>query len=144
MNSVNLIGRLTHSPELKQTPNGKSVCNFSVAAERKFKDADGNAIVDYIECVAWNSQADFLCKWFDKGVRVGITGELQTRTFTDKDGNNRKVTEVLVNTVEFADGKRDANSGTSTATSSGSGSSTFLSNSDDAFVPVEEADLPFL
>ncbi len=146
MNNVNLIGRITHPLELKQTPSGKSVCNFSVAVERKFKDADGNAIVDYIECVTWESQATFLCKWFDKGVRVGLTGELQTRTYTDKDGNNRKVTEVLVNTVEFADGKREANTNASTNafTENTTNTNTFTSNIDDDFIPVDDADLPFL
>ena len=108
MNQCNFIGRLTATPELKATPSGKSVCNFTLAIERKFKDADGKPIVDFIDCVSWGNQAEFICKWFDKGVRVGVTGELQTRTYTDKDGNNRKVVEVLVNTVEFADGKTQA------------------------------------
>ena len=141
MNSVNLIGRLTHSPELKQTQTGKSVCNFSVAAERKFKDADGKPIVDFIDCVAWGSQAEFLCKWFDKGVRIGLMGELQTRTYTDNDNKNRKVTEVLVSSVEFADGKREANANTNTPTDN---TSTFAGGADDDFMPVEDADLPFL
>lgn len=108
MNLAILIGRLTHTPELKQTPNGKSVCNFSVAVERKFKDAAGQPITDYIDCVVWNQAAEFLCKWFDKGVRVGLTGEIQTRMY-EKDGKKNKVVEVLVSTVEFADGKREAN-----------------------------------
>lgn len=135
MNTVNIIGRLTNTPELKQTPSGKSVCNFSVAAERRFKDADGKPIVDFIDCVAWNSQAEFLCKWFDKGVRVGLVGELQTRTYADGDGKNRKVFEVLISSVEFADGKREANAGTS--------SNTFTGGSDDDFNPVEDADFPW-
>ena len=109
MNSCNLIGRLTATPELKSTPNGKSVCNFSLAVERKFKDSDGKPITDYPDFVAWNQNAEFLCKWFDKGVRVAITSEVQTRTYADNDGKNRKVTEFVVNTIEFADGKRDAN-----------------------------------
>lgn len=137
MNTVNIIGRLTNTPELKQTPNGKSVCNFSVAAERKFKDADGKPIVDFIDCVAWNNQAEFLCKWFDKGVRIGLVGELQTRTYEDSDGKNRKVVEVLVSSVEFADGKREANTNTS------SGPNTFTANTDDDFTPVDDEDLPF-
>ena len=137
MNTVNIIGRLTNAPELKQTPNGKSVCKFSVAAERKFKDADGKPIVDFIDCVAWNNQAEFLCKWFDKGVRIGLVGELQTRTYEDSDGKNRKVYEVLVSSVEFADGKREANTNTS------SGSNTFTANTDDDFTPVDDEDLPF-
>jgi single-strand DNA-binding protein len=149
MNNVNLIARLTAKPELKTTPNGKSVCNFSVAVERKFKDADGNAIVDYIDCVAWNAQAEFLCKWFDKGVRVGLTGELQTRTYTDSDGKSRKVVEVLVNTVEFADGKREANA-TTTATETSAvafpnaDTNAFAPMESDGFIPISaDDDLPF-
>ena len=137
MNNVNLIARLTSKPELKATPNGKKVCSFSVAAERKFKDADGNAVVDFIDCVAWQNQAEFLCKWFDKGVRVGLTGELQTRRY-EKDGQAHKITEVLVSTVEFADGKRDANAISNTD------NNTFANTTDD-FVPLDagDTDLPF-
>lgn len=138
MNNVNLIGRLTATPELRHTgTSGKPVCNFSVAVERKFKDADGNAIVDFVDCVSWNAQAEFLCKWFDKGVRVGLTGELQTRRY-EKDGQTHKITEILVNTVEFADGKRDANAI--------AGASTTASTVDvDDFIPLDEGDdlLPF-
>jgi single-strand DNA-binding protein len=142
MNTVNLIARLTNTPELKQTQNGKSVCNFSVAAERKFKDADGNAIVDFIDCVVWNAQAEFLCKWFDKGVRVGLTGELQTRTYTDGDGKSRKVYEVLVSSVEFADGKREANANVSTPAPTNNTNAFAVGNDD--FTPCEDEDLPFL
>ena len=135
MNNVNLIGRLTATPELRHTNNGKAVCNFSLAVERKFKDPDGNAVTDFIDSVAWNNQAEFLCKWFDKGVRVGITGELQTRRY-EKDGQTHKITEVLVSTVEFADGKREANATTET--------NTFAEDASDDFVPLESGDdLPF-
>ena len=134
MNNVNLIGRLTAKPELRHTNNGKAVCSFSIAIERRFKDADGNTVVDYIECVSWNNQAEFLCKWFDKGVRVGITGELQTRTWEDNDGKSRKVVEVLVSTVEFADGKREPNTNTNT----------FAVDTNDDFIPIDDVDdLPF-
>ena len=133
MNNVNLIGRLTASPELRHTDSGKSVCSFSVAVEDTFKDADGNTVVDYIDCVAWNNQAEFLCKWFDKGVRVGITGKLKTRKY-EKDGHTRKITEVLVSTVEFADGKREANTNTDTDTN------TFAEDTNDDFVPLSGGD----
>ena len=137
MNNVNLIARLTHTPELKQTPSGKSVCNISVAVERKFKDADGNAVADFIDCVAWGKQAEFLCKWFDKGVRVGLTGELQTRMY-EKDGKKNKIVEVLVNTVEFADGKREANAN---HTETGNSETAII---EDDFIPVgDDLDLPF-
>ena len=125
------VGRLTHTPELRHTNNGTAVCNFTLAVERRFKDADGNAVTDWIDCVAWKSQAEFLCKWFDKGVRVGITGELQTRRY-EKDGQTHKVTEVLVSTVEFADGKREANATTET--------NTFAEDTNDDFVPLDSGD----
>lgn len=133
MNLVTLIGRLTSTPSLKQTPNGKSVCNFSVAVDRKFKDASGQAITDYVDCVVWNQAAEFLCKWFDKGVRVGLTGELQTRMY-EKDGKKNKVVEVLVSTVEFADGKREANTNNGQAVQSEAPINT------DEFIPIGDAD----
>ena len=137
MNQVCLVGRIASPLELRHTgTSGKPVCNFTIAVERKFKDTDGNSIVDFIDGVAWSKQAEFLCKWFDKGVRVGLTGELQTRRY-EKDGKNIKVTEILVNTVEFADGKRDANANTNTRTS--------VEDADDDFVPLIDGDddLPF-
>ena len=131
MNDVKLIARLTATPELRHTGAGTPVCSFSVATERRFKDADGNAIVDYIDCVAWGKNAEFLCKWFDKGVRVGLSGELQTRRY-EKDGLSIKVTEVIINSIEFADGKREANTYTN-------------ANTDDDFLPLDaDDDLPFL
>lgn len=142
MNICCFIGRLTATPELKATQNGKSVCSFSLAVERRFKGADGKPVVDFVEFVAWEHNAEFLCKWFDKGVKVAVTGELQTRTFTDKDGNNRKVTEVLVNTIEFADGKAVANANVATVTTVAAPSQ---EQNDDEFIPVDdsESDLPF-
>lgn len=139
MNLCCFTGRLTHSPELKATPNGKSVCSFTLAVERRFKGADGKPVVDYVDFVAWENNAAFLAKWFDKGVRVAITGELQTRTFTDKEGKNRKVTEVLVSTVEFADGKREANTNTETSTSPDEPAFPDI----DGFMPITEDELPF-
>ncbi len=137
MNISILIGRLTATPELRHTgTSGKAVCNFSIAVERKFKDADGNAVVDYFDCVAWGKQAEFLAKWFDKGVRVGIKGELQTRTW-EKDGRKNKVVEVKADEVEFADGKREANN-VSTATN------TPAQVEDDDFALLDDdMDLPF-
>ena len=138
MNSVNLIGRLTATPELKATPNGKSVCSFSVAVERKFKDTEGKPIVDFIDCVVWGNSAEFLCKWFDKGVRIGLTGELQTRRW-EKDGQAHKAVEVLVSAIEFADGKREAN-----ATPTPSTTTPQAQDTNDGFVPVDvDDDLPF-
>lgn len=105
MNHITIIGRLTATPELKTTPNGTNVCSFTVAVERKFKGADGNPVTDFVDCVAWKHTAEFLCKYFDKGVRVAVAGELQTRIYEDKDNKKVKVCEVLASDIEFADGK---------------------------------------
>ena len=138
MNQGHYTGRLTAAPELKQTPNGKSVCNFTLAVERRFSNADSTKPVDFIEFVAWNSQADFLCKWFDKGVRVAVTGELQTRMY-EKDGKKTKIYEILANTIEFADGKREANAATTDTINQGT------TSFDDGFMPMPDDDgLPFI
>ena len=143
MNTIAITGRLTAKPELKATPSGKNVCSFTLAVERRFKGADGNPITDFIDCVAWEHNAVFISKWFDKGVKTAITGELQTRTYTDSDGKNRKVAEVLVSTVEFADGKREPNTNANTNTNTNTFSAdtnTFTSNTNDDFVPVDSDD----
>lgn len=133
MNLTVLVGRLTATPELKTTPNGKNVCNFTLAVERKFKGANSTAEVDYIDCFAWEHNANFLCRWFGKGVRVAVSGELQTR-FYEKDGKKQKIVEVLVSTVEFADGKTQPKE-TKTASN--------IPDNDD-FIPIGDADdLPF-
>ena len=134
------IGRLTAEPTLKATPSGKSVLNFTIAVPRKFKDAGGEPITDYIDCVAWNSTAEFIAKWFSKGVRMGVSGELQTRLYKDNDGKSHKICEVLVEEVEFADGKQQANNTSGNATSN---NTTFNTDADD-FLPIgDDTDLPF-
>ena len=139
MNNCSFIGRLTHTPELKNTPSGTSVCNFTLAVERRFSGSDGEKVTDYIDCVAWKHNAEFLCKWFDKGVRVGVTGELQTRMYEDKTSEKKtKVCEVLVSSIEFADGKREANTNTNTTTAD----DTLLDT--DEFITLDNTDeLPF-
>lgn len=139
MNNCSFIGRLTHTPELKSTPSGTSVCNFTLAVERRFSGTDGEKVTDYIDCVAWKHNAEFLCKWFDKGVRVGVTGELQTRMYEDKTSEKKiKVCEVLVSSIEFADGKREANTNTNTTTAD----DTLLDT--DEFITLDNTDeLPF-
>jgi single-strand DNA-binding protein len=134
MNHITIIGRLTATPELKATANGTNVCSFTVAVERKFKDSDGNSVTDFIDCVAWKHTAEFLCKWFDKGVRLAISGELQTRFYTDKTTDKKvKVCEVLVSDVEFADGKTQAKPTESANT-------TTKASSKDDFIPISADD----
>ncbi len=104
MNNVSLIGRITKEIELRYTPNGIAVANFTIAVDKRFKK-DGEREANFIPVVVWNKTAEFVKKYFDKGVRIGVTGEIQTRSYDGKDGQKRYVTEVLANGVYFADGK---------------------------------------
>lgn len=104
MNNVNLIGRLTTTPELKKTQSGTELTSFTIAVDRKYK-SNGEKVTDFIDCVAWKYNAIFLDRYFVKGQKIGIEGELQTRTYQDKNGNNRKAVEVVVNNIDFADSK---------------------------------------
>ena len=103
LNKVILGGRLTADPELKTTPQGNSVTSFSIAVNRKGKDAG----TDFINCVAWRSTAEVISKYFKKGNSICVDGELQTRSF-EQNGQTRSVTEIKVNEIYFVDGKNDA------------------------------------
>lgn len=105
-NKVFLGGRLTSDPEVKTTPNGKMVCQFSVAVNRKGKDQP----TDFINCVAWEKSAELLSKFFRKGSSICVVGELQVRQWKDKDGGNRYATEVRVSEINFVDSKSDNDS----------------------------------
>ncbi len=100
-----IIGRMTKSVELKTTQNGTSTCSFTVAVDRAFKNANGEKVTDFINCVAWRGQAEFISKYFTKGSVIGVQGNIQTRSYTDKEGNKRTVTEILVDRAFFVGSK---------------------------------------
>ena len=102
LNVVVLSGRLTVDPELKTTPNGISVCSFSIAVERRFKSGEERQS-DFSNIVTWRSSAEFVSKYFKKGQMIAIRGSIQTRRYQDKDGNNRTAFEVVADEVQFAD-----------------------------------------
>ena len=106
-NLVVLTGRLTADPELKTTQSGVSVVSFCVAVQRQYKSGE-DPITDFINVVAWRHTAEFVTKYFHKGNMIGIEGSIQTRKYTDKDGNNRIAFEVLANNVQFVEGKRNS------------------------------------
>lgn len=106
MNKSILVGRLTKDVELKTTQGGESVCSFTIAVNRKFKNAEGNYDADFINCVAWRGQAEFLSKYFEKGSMVGIVGTIQTRSY-DSDGHKVWVTEVVADEISFVGGKKE-------------------------------------
>lgn len=115
LNKVILIGNLTADPELKQTTNGISVTSFSIAIQRRFqKQSEGQSqtqqqTADFINIVAWRQTAEFICRFFKKGRPICITGSLQSRSWTDAQGNKRYTTEVVVDEASFVDSKPDAN-----------------------------------
>ena len=111
-NLVVLTGRLTADPELKPTPNGISVTSFSIAVARRYR-AGEEGQTDFINIVAWRQTAEFITKYFKKGSMIGIEGAIQTRRYTDKNGNNRTAFEVVANNVQFVESKRDSANATS-------------------------------
>lgn len=103
MNKVILIGRLTKDVELKITPNQTQFCGFTIAVDRRFKDANGQRQADFISCLAWRQTAVFIQKYFKKGSRIGVVGSIQTRSYDDQNGQKHFVTEVVVEEVEFVE-----------------------------------------
>ena len=108
MNKVILVGRITADPEIKLTSNQTQFCNFTIAVDRRFKDANGNRQTDFINCVAWKNTAVFIQKYFHKGNRIGVVGSIQTRSYEDQNGQKRFVTEVVVDEAEFVDSQSKA------------------------------------
>lgn len=108
LNRVILMGRLTDTPECKQTPGGVSVCAFTLAVERNYRDRDGNRQTDFIDCVAWRQTAEFVARYFDKGMQAVVDGALQVRGYEDRQGNKRKAVEVVADQVYFAGSLRNS------------------------------------
>ena len=111
MNKAILIGRLTKDPELRTTPTGRNVCQFSVAVSRNFTNANGEREADFINCVVWDKQAENLVKYQKKGNQIAVEGRIQTRNYDDKDGKKVYVTEILASNISFLDSKGTGASG---------------------------------
>ena len=107
LNHIVLMGRLTRDVELRTTQSGVSVASFTLACDRDFGGKDGEKETDFIDCVAWRSTADFAAKYFSKGRMAVVSGRLQIRPWTDKEGNKRYSTEVAVENIYFGDSKPD-------------------------------------
>lgn len=105
LNVIAIMGRLSRDPEFRQTTTGKNVASFTIACSRGRKDANGKDLVDWIPVVAWEHTAEFVCKYFEKGSLIAIDGRLQSRTYKDRDGNNRTAIEIVANNANFAGSK---------------------------------------
>lgn len=104
-NKVILMGRITATPELKQSTSGVSVTSFNLAVDRRYSKGEEKQ-TDFITVVAWRQTAEFICKHFEKGSAILVCGELQTRTWTDQQGNKRYATEAIASEVSFCEAKR--------------------------------------
>ncbi len=107
LNVAVLMGRLVADPELRHTPNDISVTSFTVAVDRSYVKSGAERQADFIDIVAWRGTAEFVCKYFHKGQLIAVQGSIQTRSYTDKEGNRRKAFEVVADNVHFAEPKRD-------------------------------------
>lgn len=107
LNHITIMGRLTRDPELRRTQSGTAVASFSLAVDRDVKNQDGSRSADFIDCVAWRGTAELVSKYFSKGRMVGVSGRLQIRDWTDKDGGKRRSAEVVAENVYFADSRKD-------------------------------------
>lgn len=110
LNRIIIMGRLTKDPELRRTGTGVAVASFTLAVDRDFSSKDGAKETDFIDCVAWRQTGEFVSKHFSKGRMACVSGSLQLRDWTDKDGNKRRNAEVVADNVYFADSKKGAES----------------------------------
>ena len=113
LNHIVIMGRLTRDPELRRTGSGIAVASFTVAVDRDFGGRDGGEKeTDFIDCVAWRQTGEFVSKYFTKGRMIVVSGRLQIRSWTDKDGNKRRTAEVVADNCYFGDSnKRDGDNG---------------------------------
>ena len=101
LNKAILMGRLTRDPELRHTQSNMAVCSFSLAIDRGRKDQNGERQTDFIDCVAWGRQAEFVAQWFTKGSMAIVVGRIQSRRWQDQNGNNRTAIEIVASNINF-------------------------------------------
>lgn len=107
INRITILGRLARDPELRNTQTGTAVTSITLAVDRNRKDADGNTPVDWIDCIAWQRTAEILAQYARKGALIGVTGRLQSRKYTAKDGTPRTAWEVVVDEFSFCERRQD-------------------------------------
>jgi single-strand DNA-binding protein len=149
LNHIVLMGRLTRDPELRQTQSGVSVASFSLAVDRDYGGRDGGEKqTDFIDIVAWRSTAEFVSKWFTKGQMAVVSGRLQIRDWTDKEGGKRRSAEVVVDNVYFTESKKSREAAGYNAPAArnddfDSGYTTPVTGSDFEELDESDGDLPF-
>jgi single-strand DNA-binding protein len=109
LNTITIMGRLTKDPELRRTGSGVAVASFNVAVDRDFTKDGSEKETDFIDCVAWRQTGEFVSKHFSRGRMIVVSGRLQIRSWTDKDGGKRRTAEIVADNVYFGDSKKDSN-----------------------------------
>ena len=144
LNHITIMGRLVRDPELRRTGSGIAVASFTLAVDRDFGPKDGGEKeTDFIDCVAWRNTGEFVSKYFTKGRMAVVSGRLQIRKYTDKDGNNRRAAEVVADNVYFGDSKKDGSTETA-ATPGGNYVPPVQPDAGDfALLDDDDAQLPF-
>lgn len=142
MNKIVLIGRIVHTPELRNTPSGVPVCKFTLAVDRKYKSQSGEKETDFIDCVAWRSTAEFVAKWFSKGKQIAVAGSLETHKYKGRDGTNKTAFEVNVDEVDFCGSKFDCATPDAERPAAQAPAYSVANNNDFAVIADDE-DLPF-
>lgn len=152
LNVVAIMGRLAADPQLKTTTSGKSVASFRIANDSGYKNADGSSQTNWLDVVAWGKTAEFVCKYFQKGSLIALDGRLQSRTYQDKNGQNRTVVEIVAQNANFAGSKESAPVGgsvpdaprSSAPRAKGEPDVSYSSGQNDDFALIEdEGDMPF-
>lgn len=151
LNHITIMGRLTRDPELRRTGSGIAVASFTVAVDRDFSGKDSTEKeTDFIDCVAWRQTGEFVSNYFTKGRMIVVSGRLQIRNWTDKEGNKRRTAEVVADNCYFADSKREESSGNSNGGTYGSYGQNYSAPaypaapaSDFAMLNDDDAQLPF-
>ena len=148
LNHIVIMGRLTRDPELRRTGSGIAVASFTLAVDRDFGGRDGGEReTDFIDCVAWRQTGEFVSKYFTKGRMAVVSGRLQIRNWTDKDGNKRRSAEVVADNVYFVDSKRDGDTAGGYAAPAGGfggySAPAAAPASDFAMLDDDDAQLPF-
>ncbi len=123
LNHITIMGRLTRDPELRRTGSGIAVASFTVAVDRDYSGKDGGEKeTDFIDCVAWRQTGEFVSKYFTKGRMIIVSGRLQIRPWTDKDGNKRRSAEVVADNCYFGDSKKEGGDTSNSAPAQNGGS----------------------
>ena len=147
MNHVTLIGRLAADPEARTTQSGISQCSFRLAVPRRFTNQQGVREADFLNIVAWRGTADFCARYFHKGMRVGVEGSLQTRSWQAQDGSKRYAVELIADNVEFCESREGGGAAPAPASTAAAATAHQMSMREvppqEGFTEVDDDEMPF-